>query len=590
MQPQSGRPDFVPLLVLTALLIGWAVKTAPVVGHGELRLYPALVAGLAVLTSFMLLQACLSHCAQMIEWWGARKGTGKSGTAKWGRYADFKQVLSASDQSPFWGLSAKEKTKLSISFDSHAYVVGPTRSGKGHTVVVPLIFLIPHSKIIIDYKPELWFICRKGLRQLGQEVIEIDPFGLYKKAGGQSHSINLLDVVTNNLYELNGLRRVFGLAGELTMQLYKDPPDGSTTDPFWPNGTRKILSMAIISICMMKGREGVISDVALLLDDPAGLEAHLCSIVGIDHEGKPDEHGAYLFELSDWALHHDEDDLAQFLNVLRRKAFGVLTLKQEAGKTFGSFLEGAQQALAPFGFTEIAKVFGKTSFDFDAIKSGDTILNIFVAGDASRPDETQKFIEASQWWMQHFLKRHPNKHVPVSLLYDEVNNYAPFGFIDLFSWSAGLHIHVIIFLQNFSAFEKKHGKHAESIIDSECEIKLFLPGQRSKSSIDKILYLLGEQSVMDASLAADKDGSGLNETLRESGRKLMTSDEIRRSENGLLFVQNLPVIEQRPVSYSEIDPLRDLADINPYHNKPFRQKVKVKLKLPLKKETNDEQL
>jgi type IV secretion system protein VirD4 len=88
---------------------------------------------------------------------------------------------------------------------------------------------------------------------------------------------------------------------------------------------------------------------------------------------------------------------------------------------------------------------------------------------------------------------------------------------------------------------------------------------------------------MVASLASDKDGSGLKENLSESGRPLMTEDELRRSKKGILIIRDNPPVEQIPVSYSEIDPLRKLADINPHHGKPFLKKVKLRLNLPMRK-------
>jgi type IV secretion system protein VirD4 len=82
---------------------------------------------------------------------------------------------------------------------------------------------------------------------------------------------------------------------------------------------------------------------------------------------------------------------------------------------------------------------------------------------------------------------------------------------------------------------------------------------------------------MAASLSAGQEGSGLQENMSESARPLATEDEIRRSEHGILIVRQHYPFQQVPVSYSEIDPLRNMADINPHHGKPFLKKVKLKL-------------
>jgi len=574
------HPNPLGLAVATAIL-GWGAQaTGPFILGGEIQALPATLGAVATIGAVRLAGEAIMGLAALLEWVAARKPTGKSGTARWGTYKELKGELCVGDVGPFWGVSAADGKKLIIDFSSNAYVVGPSGSGKGHTVVVPMIFLIPHSKIIMDFKPELLCICKAGLEKRGQKVVSLNPFGKYTDLVGETDQLNVLDGITDSLFTQGGLRHVFSDSGELAMQLYEEPPNGKGDDQYWRNGTRKIIALITLSVCMIKAHQGTLNDVALLIDDLEALELRLCSIVGVDLEGKPDPQGPYLFELSEWAENHEEAELEAFLSAFRAKARSLLKQKRKSEKTFASFLEGAQQALTPFGFGELSAALGPTTFDFDAIKNGNEIINIFVVDDASRNQATEKFFGLTQWFMQLKLKRHPNKHVPVYLVNDEINNYTIYGYLSLLSWGRGFGIRTINFLQNFSAFEERYGKQAVDILHSESEIKLYLSGQRSSSTIKKIVELLGEQSLMVASLSSEKDRSGLREDLSESGRPLMTEDEVRRSKHGILIVREQRPILQQPVSYSEISPLRELADINPHHGKPFLNKVKLKLKLP----------
>ncbi|NQZ10818.1 MAG: TraM recognition domain-containing protein, partial [Algicola sp.] len=109
-------------------------------------------------------------------------------------------------------------------------------------------------------------------------------------------------------------------------------------------------------------------------------------------------------------------------------------------------------------------------------------------------------------------------------------------------------------------------------------IKQFLPGQRSPKTLELISKkLLGEQSLMNASVSMREADKSAHEHMSETSRPLMTPDEIRRTPYAILLVrQRLPLLVE-PVSYAQIKPWRDQAGINPYHGQPFKQKVKAKL-------------
>lgn len=583
---QTDRRNPVGLVLLTGLL-GWgALQTGPILIGGGLQLVPATLALVAFSGALRLTGEMLFFLADLADWLGARRASGKEGTARWGRLQDLKKELAKTPSGPFWGVLAGAPGRgLFIAFDSNAYVIGPSGAGKGHTAVVPMILSIRAAKIITDFKPELVVICQRALEAMGQSVIVLNPFGLYTDRIGETASLNPLDVLADDLLRAGGLRDFFEDAGELAMQLYPEPAQAKGDDQFWRAGTRKLIAFALVLECLINGHEATLSDAARLIEDRQKLEDNLRLILGIDRDGQPLAEGPLALESADWAERHDPEELREFLAAFRARAGGLLKLMSAGeSKTFDSFAEGAEQALSIYAFGRLSAALGRSSFDFDAIKDGKTILNIFIVGDASRTEATGKFFGLMQFYMQLKLKRHARKDVPVYLINDEAANYAVYGLVPLMTWARSFGIRLIQVVQNFAAYEDRHGKHAAQVLNSEAEIKLFLPGQRAESTIKTIVELLGRQSVMVARLSADKAGAGLREDMSESARPLMTEDELRRSPDGILIVRQHPPFLQRPVSYAAIHPWRGWVDPNPHHgDKPFLRKVALKLKLKLKR-------
>jgi len=552
----------------------------PITRFGEVQLWPAVAYGFTLFVCFSFTVECLRLSASALEWMSAHTGTGKSGTARWAKYRELKKDLSKVDAGPFWGISAKEKKKLFIDFVSNAYIIGPSGSGKGHTAVINLIFLIRQSKVIIDFKPELAAVCKQGLEKLGQRVACINPFEKYTSIVGSTASINVLDVINDSLNQTGTLTNVLGDARELTLQLYAELTSAGGDDQFWRNGSRKLIALCCVTNCMLHGHKATLSSVALLLEGRAALERQLRSVAGINFANKPDPDGPHAFELSDWADNHTEAELDLFLKTIRARTRSLLKLMDESEKMFNSFLEGAQQALEPYGFGQLSSAMQESSVDVDDLKNDGAPLNLFLVGDASRGDATDKFFGLMQWYIQLKLKRHPRKNAPVYFINDEANNYTIYGLTSLMTWARAFSIRTIQIFQSFDAYALRHGPEAVEVLNSESEIKLFLPGQRSSKTVEQIVDIVGEQSLMVASHSPDKDGSGVQQSMSESARPLMTKDEIRRTKNGILIVRQHRPILQTPISYSQIKPLRILASINPHHGKPYLKRVKLRLRLP----------
>ena len=233
--------------------------------------------------------------------------------------------------------------------------------------------------------------------------------------------------------------------------------------------------------------------------------------------------------------------------------------------------------MKPFAFGRLSFALGRSDFNVNDLKDKKKRLSIFIVADSSRTELSDKFIGIVTWTILTAMKRHPDNHIPVYFILDEVTNYFMKGLQGLLTWGRGYGIRLFVIIQTLSAFAEKYGEYALETLLSETEIKQFLSGQRSPKTLKRIKELLGDQSVMATSLSRSAGKAGLQENQSETARPLMTEDEIRRTQNGIVLVRDLPPILCEPVSYAEIHPWRKQVKPNPFHKKPLRKRLKLRL-------------
>ncbi|MEW7987668.1 MAG: type IV secretory system conjugative DNA transfer family protein [Candidatus Thiodiazotropha sp.] len=569
-----GMMERAVFIFLLFLALDWS---GPIKIGEEIQPLSAVLMGILLLAMGSILADCFRFLAGILEWFGTHRPTGKDGTAHWARWKDLKSELSRKLQGPFWGLLGGSKKPLFIDYVSNALTVAPAGSGKGIYTVIPILFSIEFSKVIGDFKGELLCIMKVFLETLGHIVRSLNPGGLWKEIVGEGDSYNPLDIIVDDLHRPGGLRDVPDDLREMTAQILPEPAETDGENTYWREGSRRIMADAILLEVMVEGYDATLSSVALLIEDREALEYNLRWIVGIDIEDNPLPDGPMPIEQAEWAQKHEPEDVAEFIQLVRARATNLLALMGNGeSRTFDSFVSGAQQALAPFAFGRLAPAMRRSTFSMNDLKEGDQPTDLFIVADASRPEVYKNYIGLIQWCAMTAIKRHPHKSRPVYFIMDEATNYKIHGLESLLTWgrSYGLRLHLIF--QDLSAFERVYGKTALETLLSETEIKQFLPGQRSPKTLEMISKMLGDQSVMAASLS-QRDG-GVHEQMSETARPLMTPDEIRRSPNGLLLVRRAPPALIEPVSYAEIHPWRKQAGINPFHGKPFLRKVRLKLR------------
>ncbi len=90
--------------------------------------------------------------------------------------------MSTKKQAPFpipYGYNAGQQTFPSYIDNRHLCTIGPTRTGKGASVIIQALLRTPHSVVVVDPKGQNAAVTARHRRAMGQDVFVLNPFGLH---------------------------------------------------------------------------------------------------------------------------------------------------------------------------------------------------------------------------------------------------------------------------------------------------------------------------------------------------------------------------------------------------------------------------
>lgn len=131
-----------------------------------------------------------------------------------------------------WGILGKNDKK-------HLITIAPSRSGKGTCLIVPnLLANFSNSYVVLDIKGENAAISARVQKQMGKDVVIIDPWGVQENIGA-THGIT--PMAFNPLALLEGMNdeQLFEECTSIA-ELVAPMPKG-TKDPFWINRARVLI-------------------------------------------------------------------------------------------------------------------------------------------------------------------------------------------------------------------------------------------------------------------------------------------------------------------------------------------------------------
>ena len=467
---------------------------------------------------FLLLYGCT-----ILFYYTGQKNTRpgeEHGSASWGSVRDLDKKYRDKDENQ--NVILTQHLQMSMNGKLHRrnllqVIVGGSGSGKTRFLAKPNLMLANASFIVTDPKGEM-------LRAVGH---------LFLREGYVLRVFDLIDPAKSDCYNPFHYIRKDSDVFKLIDNFIKNttPKGAKANDPFWEKS-----ETALDSALMLY----------LLHEAPPEDQNMETILYMIENGGAKEEDDDYQSPL-DLLFEALEEEQPDHIAVRQYHIF-----KQAAGKTAKSILVSAAVRLASFTLPEIQQI--TNSDDMELGRLGDRKQAIFCIIPDSN-DASLNFLVGMLYTQafQELYFQADKVHqgalpVPVRLMFDEFANVAlPDGYARLQATMRSRNIMSTIILQNISQLKALFKDDWEGIIgNADCFIYL---GGNEQSTHKYISELLGKETIdtKTSSLSKGRNGS-FSQNYQQTGRELMTPDEVRRLDNKdaiVLIRGEKPVIDEK---------------------------------------------
>lgn len=396
-------------------------------------------------------------------------------------------------------------------------IVGGSGSGKTRFLAKPNLMLANASFIVTDPKGEM-------LRAVGN---------LFLEEGYVLRVFDLIDPSKSDCYNPFCYIRKDADVFKLIDNFIKNttPKGAKANDPFWEK------SETALDAALM---------LYLLHEAPPEDQNMETILYMIENGGAKEEDDDYQSPL-DLLFEALEEEQPDHIAVRQYHIF-----KQAAGKTAKSILVSAAVRLASFTLPEIQRI--TASDDMELGKLGERKQAIFCIIPDSN-DASLNFLvgmlytQAFQELYYQADKIHQGAlPVPVRLMFDEFANVAlPDGYARLQATMRSRNIMSTIILQNISQLKALFKDDWEGIIGN-ADSFVYLGGNE-QSTHKYISDLLGKETIDTRTSSQSKGRNGsFSQNFQQTGRELMTPDEVRRldNKNAIVLIRGeKPVIDEK---------------------------------------------
>ena len=396
-------------------------------------------------------------------------------------------------------------------------IVGGSGSGKTRFLAKPNLMLANASFIVTDPKGEM-------LRAVGN---------LFLEEGYVLRVFDLIDPSKSDCYNPFCYIRKDADVFKLIDNFIKNttPKGAKANDPFWEK------SETALDAALM---------LYLLHEAPVEDQNMETILYMIENGGAKEEDDDYQSPL-DLLFEALEEEQPNHIAVRQYHIF-----KQAAGKTAKSILVSAAVRLASFTLPEIQRI--TASDDMELGKLGERKQAIFCIIPDSN-DASLNFL-VGMLYTQAFQEPYYQADkvhqgalpVPVRLMFDEFANVAlPDGYARLQATMRSRNIMSTIILQNISQLKALFKDDWEGIIGN-ADSFVYLGGNE-QSTHKYISELLGKETIDTRTSSQSKGRNGsFSQNFQQTGRELMTPDEVRRldNKNAIVLIRGeKPVIDEK---------------------------------------------
>lgn len=469
-------------------------------------------------------------------------GSGSYGSAAWGSGAELVRpdglIVGRSASAP---KKNQKPPLLRYASDGHLLTVAPSRSGKGVSSVVPNLLEYPGSVVVNDIKGENYSVTHARRRELGHQVVCVDPFG----AVGGMDSFNPLDLLSDDPQDPESLDEAYRLADMLILKSGETDDD---TAAHFSNEAKTLLRGLVLHVASTA---------------PAGKRhlpyvRHLLTLPA-------DKWERLLSEMA-------END--SYAGVVQRTAAAI---SQKADRERSGVISTAQQHTAFLDSPRMLQALGASSFDIRDLKRGR--LSLYLVLPPSRLKtygRLQRLLISSAL---DSLTETPGKPAYGRVLF-VLDEFPQLGrmepVLDAFTLLGGYGAAFWIFVQDLSQLKSAYGGRHLTFLSADV-LQAF--GTSDQTTAELLSQMTGEATIAIESSSQNKGnnrqdfhffgGSSKGESRQRSdhGRRLLTPDEVRRlpGDKQLLFVKGTnPVLCDR-VCYYEDPEFSGTWGQNPMH-------------------------
>ncbi|PZR88479.1 MAG: conjugal transfer protein TraG [Stutzerimonas stutzeri] len=476
-----------------ALLVAWE--------HFSQRLaYPAtrpetILRGLVALGATLSLAAGIALFAVVM-----RKPT-HHGNARFGSLIDAGRKGLLARQ----GLILGRLSGATITSDdpSHVLVVGPTRSGKGVSFVIPNGYSWRGSSVWFDPKREIFEAIGAHRQALGDKVFMFSP------GERETHRFNPLDFI----------RRDAHMATDAAVVASFIVPEGTGSSEIWARTGRQLLTALIGYVVASPRYEG---------------QRHLRAVTNLTATGVE-----FLRVLTN--IRDDEQAFLPSWVVQGLNQF--IALEKE---TRNSAYFNLTAALNPWTNDLVAAATASTDFDIAQLRKDPTA--IFIGCSVAQLDIFRPIIKILiQQIHDVLMTAMPSEGEPhqVLIVIDEFRQLGKMeSLVSKLTINAGYGFRMVLILQDVAQLDELYGKATRQTTVSACQVKLFIRMNDLETS-EYVSKMLGSTTI-EVRTPIIRAGKGIfasrDKSVSYQERALRTAEELRQmpSDRAIVLVPNAP--------------------------------------------------
>lgn len=271
---------------------------------------------------------------------------------------------------------APEARFLSDEGEGHLMTFAPTGAGKGVSYAIPALLTYPGSVVAIDPKGELAEVTARARREMGQEVVVLDPFRITRHPPAALNPLDLINAASDQAID-----DCAGLSCAIATEI-------GVKDPFWDERAKHLITQTLLFVAA---------------DQPPALKT-FHEVWYLLNQGRRE------FELTTKAMSRSK-------NAQVRAGAGMITTAE--ARVLASIVSSAQRFVEPFRSDRVARAMGRTSFDLQAFICGAPISVYLVMP----PERLASHAAVLRLWLSAFLilafRRKHRPPLPTLFLIDE---------------------------------------------------------------------------------------------------------------------------------------------------------------------------